>query len=152
MTVGSERELRAEDWLPLLQEALIRHRRFTLPLRGNSMLPTLPEACEIDVVSLRVEPRRGQLLVFAAGDALVAHRFVRRRAGFLIAQGDNRRGPDSPLRPGQVLGVVSAAYVDGRQVWPSRGERLAAWFWLARYHALRAARWAGRQLRRWAPR
>jgi hypothetical protein len=140
------RELRAEVWLPLLQDALAQHGRFVFPLRGNSMRPTLPAECEIEVVPLASAPRPGQLIVFAVGDSLIAHRFVARRAGFWIAQGDNRRGPDYPLRPEQVLGTVAAARLGGRRVWPRPGESIWARFWLARYHALQAARSAVRKV------
>jgi len=134
-------------WLPLLREELARRGRFTLPLRGNSMRPTLPTECDIDIVPPD-ELAPGQLVVFVSGDALVAHRLVRRAGAVWIAQGDNRRGPDRGLNIEQILGKVVAAQAQGHPVWPGRFERALAWFWLARYQALRAARWAIRRLRR----
>ncbi len=121
----------ASEFLPLLREALEREGRFRLPLRGNSMLPTLPAACEIEVVPAG-EPRVGELLVFALGDALVAHRLVRRRGEWLVCQGDNRRAADPPLRRGQVLGRMAGAWVEGQRVWPGRWERVAVAWWVAR--------------------
>lgn len=132
--------------LPLLQEELARRGRFTLPLRGNSMRPTLPSECDIDIVPLG-EPAPGQLVVFAIDGALVAHRIVRRAGAFWIAQGDNRRGPDRALKAEQMLGRVVAGRVQGRQVWPGRFERRLAWVWLVRHQVLRAARWAYRRVR-----
>jgi hypothetical protein len=137
----SER-LPAEAWLPLLRDALTREGRFCLPLRGNSMLPTLPTECEIDVVPISDAPAAGQLVVFALGDALVAHRIVRRDGERWIAQGDNRRVADPPLAPGQVLGRVVAAHAGGRRVWPGPAESALARWWVARAWALRGARWA----------
>jgi hypothetical protein len=128
----------AADYLPLLREALDREGRFRLPLRGNSMLPTLPAACEIEVEPLAGEPALGALLVFALGDALVAHRLVRRKGGRLVCQGDNRRAPDSPLRPEQVLGRVVAAWADGARLWPGPADRARSAWWVAR-----AWGWAG---------
>ncbi len=151
-TVSPPHDLRAETWLPLLHDALAEHGRFTFPLRGASMRPALPAQCDIDIVPLPAAPRLGQLIVFASGDALVAHRLVRRSGRFWVAQGDNRRGPDRPLQPEQVLGAVAAARVGGRTVWPHRAERPWAMLMVARYHLLRAVRWAGRQVRRWMPR
>ncbi len=140
-------------WLPLLREALERDGQFRVPLRGNSMRPTLPDACDIVIVPLPPRPRLGSLLVFAQRDALVAHRLVRRTRGRWIAQGDGRLVPDPALQPEQVLGLVSAAYAGDRRIWPGPLERAAAWFWVARHYALSAAmrsgRMAARQLRRW---
>lgn len=129
----------ASVWLPLLREALERDGQFRFPLRGSSMRPTLPEHCEVVIVPLPPRPRPGSLIVFALGDALVAHRLVRRTPRGWMAQGDGRLGPDPALQPEQVLGLVSAAYAGDRRIWPGRLERAAACFWVARYHALRAA-------------
>jgi hypothetical protein len=148
VTGPAPRELDAEVWLPLVQEALAQRGHFTLPLRGNSMVPTLPQACEIDVVPLTAPPRLGDVIVFASGEALVAHRLVQRRGTVWIAQGDNRRAPDAALRPSRVLGVVSAARLADRRIWPRRGERAWTVLWLARYHCLRPVRWAVRWARR----
>ena len=97
--------------LPLLRDALAREGRIQFPLRGDSMLPTLPLECEIEVVPLPDELRVGDLVVFALQDTLVAHRLVR-RAARLLAHGDNRRVADPPLLTEQMLGLVSRAFVD----------------------------------------
>jgi hypothetical protein len=130
----------AAAWLPLLRTALEAEGRFRLPLRGTSMTPTLPPACEIEVVPLAGAPRLGSLIVFASGDALVAHRLVRRAGRRLIAQGDNRLAPDASLDPAQVLGVVADARTDDRVVWPGRLSSFAAALWVARHHVLRPPR------------
>jgi phage repressor protein C with HTH and peptisase S24 domain len=142
------RGLREEVWLPLLRDALKQQGRFTFPLRGNSMRPTLPVECDIEVLPLAGSPKLGQIIVFVADDTLVAHRFVRRSGKSLIAQGDNRRGPDRPLRQEQIVGRVAGASISGEPVWPRRGEALLVEFWLARYHLLRAARWVKRRMPR----
>ena len=139
------------NWLPILQEALVREGRFRFPLRGASMRPTLPAACEIEIAPLPAALRDvplGALIVFAHGDALIAHRLVRRSAARWIAQGDGRLAPDRPIAPDQVLGIVAAAYAEGRPIWPRRGERLVRWLWIARHHALRPLRAAWRRVRR----
>ncbi len=139
--------LPASAWLPLLQEALEKQGRFVLPLRGTSMRPTLPAACDIEIAPLQGAPKIGQLIVFVVGDALVAHRLVRRAGIFWIAQGDNRLGPDRALKVDQMLGRVVAARVAERQVWPGRFESIVARFWLLRYQALRGLWWLYRRMR-----
>lgn len=143
-----ESRVLASTWLPLLHDALVEQGRLRLPLRGNSMLPTLPSACEIEVVPLSGEPALGELIVFVSGDVLVAHRLVRRRRGMFIAQGDHRLGPDRPLAADQILGRVAAAYADAKRIWPTSRPLRLAWIWLLRYHVLRGARGAVRLLRR----
>jgi len=137
----------AAVWLPLIRQALASEGRFRFPLAGDSMRPTLPVRCEIEIAPLVSPPALGDLIVFVVDDALVAHRLVRRKADALIAQGDNRRGPDRPLLPDQVIGRVTSAYVNGSRIWPGPPERLAARFWIARHHACRGARWIARKLR-----
>lgn len=138
----------ATTWLPLLRDALAQEGCFRFPLRGSSMRPTLPAACEIVIVPPPAHLALGSLLVFVSGDTLIAHRLVRRTATGWVTHGDGRWGPDRPLQPAQVLGVVAAAHRDGRRIWPGPGERLVRWFWVARHHALRPARFAWRVFRK----
>jgi hypothetical protein len=138
-----------DAWLPLLREGLARDGRARLTLRGDSMAPTLPQSCEIEVAPLPAGVRLGDLLVFAAGDALVAHRLVRCSGAQWITQGDGRLGPDPPLDPSQVLGIVVTAYtLDGRRCWPGRSARPLAWLWIARAAFLRPLRRIRRALAR----
>jgi hypothetical protein len=138
----------ASTWLPLLRDALAREGSFRFPLRGNSMRPTLPLMCDIEVIPLPPRVRPGDLIVFAAGDTLIAHRLVRQARGRWIAQGDARLGPDRPLSPDQVLGIVAAAYADGQRCWPNPFSGPLAAFWVARHWALRPLRFIWRITRR----
>ena len=112
--------VRAVTWLPLLREALMKEGGFRWPLHGDSMLPTLPVECEIELVPLPAALRLGELIVFVIDDTLIAHRFVRRMGNYWIAQGDHRLAPDRPLHPDQVVGRVIAAYQNNRRCWPRR--------------------------------
>ena len=133
LTLDQEHLPNLATWLPLLRESLARQGRFRWPLRGASMLPTLPSNCEITIVPLPDKLALGSLIVFAGRDSeLVAHRLVRHTDRHLVAQGDARLRPDPWLDPAQVLGLVSAAAVDGRRVWPNRVEALLKWWWVAR--------------------
>lgn len=138
----------AAAWFPLLQEALAREGRFRFPLRGTSMRPTLPDGCEVEIVPLPDNVPIGSVVVFAAGDSLIAHRLVRRCGGHWILQGDGRLGPDKPLSPDRLLGLAVTAYRSGQRIWPGRWELLLRRFWVARYHALRPLRFAWRVIRK----
>jgi hypothetical protein len=130
----------ATTWLPLLREALAKEGHFRWPLHGNSMLPTLPADCEIELAPLSPSVKLGELIVFVAGDTLIAHRLVRRTGGYWIAQGDHRLVPDRPIRPDQVVGCVRAAYQNNRRCWPRRFSSVWRLIWLARHHGLRVLR------------
>ncbi len=133
LILDQERLPNLATWLPLLRDSLAHQGRFRWPLRGASMLPTLPPNCEITIIPLPDNLSLGSLIVFAGRDSeLVAHRLVRHTDHHLVAQGDARLRPDPWLDPAQVLGLVSAATVDGRRVWPKRVERLLKWWWVAR--------------------
>ena len=123
-------------WLPLLREMLDKEGSFRFPLRGTSMCPTLPTECDIVITPLPANVPLGKPIVFLIDNTLIAHRLVRRSGGRWIAQGDGRLGPDRPLAPEQVLGVLSAAYQDGRQIWPRPSSNLLAVFWVARHWVL----------------
>lgn len=127
-------------WLPLLHEALAQQGRFRWRVHGNSMLPTLPPDCEVEIVPLRGPAPLGSLIVFASGSSLVVHRLVYRTQGFWVAQGDARWRPDPWLRPEQALGLVVAAYQGEKRCWPRRLSRLAGWLWLVRAYLLWAMR------------
>ena len=139
--------IRASTWLPLLREALEREGVFRFPLRGASMRPTLPIACDIEIVPLPAQTPLGALIVFVIDDTLIAHRLVRRSGGRWIAQGDGRLGPDRPLAPSQILGMVVTAHQDGHLCWPTAASRVLTAFWVTRYWALRPARALRRALR-----
>jgi hypothetical protein len=112
------------------------------------MSPSLPNVCRIEIASLPERVRLGDLVVFLDQDQLVAHRLVDHRHGLWITQGDGRLGPDRPLDPSQVLGIVVAAFDDSGQLcWPGALSRVQAYMWVARYHALRAPRYVRRRLR-----
>jgi hypothetical protein len=108
-------------------------------------LPTLPAACEIEILPLPAQVHLGELIVFMAGDTLIAHRLVRCAGERWIAQGDGQLGPDRPLAPEQILGIVMAAYSDGQRCWPTRLSRPLAVFWVARHWVLRMIRWGVRK-------
>jgi hypothetical protein len=137
----------ALTWLPLLRETLKLKGSFCFPLRGASMCPTLPAECEIEIIPLPAKVPLGALIVFVINDTLIAHRLVRRSGERWIAQGDGRRGPDLPLAPEQILGMVSAAYQNGLRCWPTASSRLLAVCWIARHWALRPALAVRRALR-----
>lgn len=137
----------ASAWLPLLREALANEEVFRCPLRGASMRPTLPAACDIEIVPLPADIPLGTLIVFVSNDMLIAHRLVRRTGAYWIAHGDGRLGPDRPLTQDQVLGRVSAAYVAGQKCWPPSFPRPMAALWIARHWVLRPAQAVWRFLR-----
>lgn len=137
-----------QSWLPLLREALAREGRFRWQVEGHSMMPTLPQGCEIEIVPLTGRPRLGDVVVFVEGDSLVVHRLVHRARGFWITQGDARATPDRHLDTASLLGRVVTAYHDGKLCWTSRSGGLVAIRWLSRYHVLRLRRVVSRLITR----
>lgn len=132
-------------WLPLLQETLDREGSFRWRLRGASMVPTLWPDTEILISPGPAQMRPGMIVVFAAGEALVAHRLVRATPPGWLTQGDHQPSPDLPLLPNDILGVVVAASAGGQRYWPAWWSPLANYAWVARAYALAI----GRRIRRW---
>jgi hypothetical protein len=79
-------------------------------MRGTSMQPTLREGMILEVECGAVEPRKGDIAVFRAGERLVAHRVVRRASMALICCGDAQPDRLDVVPLSQVVGTVSAVY------------------------------------------
>ena len=145
---SSPQERPQTAWLPLLRIALQRDAAFRWQLRGDSMAPTLPITCEIEIVPLPPRVPLGTVIVFADRGALVAHRLVRRAGDYWITQGDGRRGADRPISPDRVLGMVRSAFIETQRCWPGPLSPLHAWFWIGRHNVLRPVLWIWQSLNR----
>lgn len=83
-------------------------------ISGISMGSTLPSGCRIRIRPLSIEEyRSGQVVAFAAGSALFAHRIVYRSGQGVLTRGDSHSWCDLPVPVGALLGVVSEYLVDG---------------------------------------
>lgn len=141
-----EADTNMQTWLPLLEEALRREGFFRWRLRGASMWPTLSSGSDILIKPKPHKLRLGEVVVFAQGDALIAHRLVHRRRSGWVTQGDARRTPDPPHHPEDVLGIVVSSSVGGECYWPSHRSILTTPYWIMRYHAFRLLRYGLRGL------
>ena len=103
-------------------------------VEGGSMLPTLQPG---DLYRLEPpgSPRRGQIVAYGFGEALVVHRVVAVRPPFVICRGDNRVACDPPVPAGNVLGHVTEV-VPARRL--REGPETVLWF-AARVRSRRAA-------------
>jgi len=79
--------------------------------RGISMRPLIGAKTKL-LVEFGAAGEIGDIIVFPLGDILVAHRLVARRqrngVEVLLAKGDAEPYFDSPVQPGDLLGVVRA--------------------------------------------
>lgn len=108
MTVTTDQ--RAVARVGLVESYRTSHRTTWIEATGRSMQPSIPAGSDLLVEFGRLPERRGDLIVFRRGDALVAHRLVGRQpsadGGRLIARGDAEAFFDPPLHEADVLGVV----------------------------------------------
>jgi hypothetical protein len=123
---GREEELLTGTVLPaaieaagaaLIGEILTRFEEATIRAHGTSMLPAILPGDLLQVRRCRVgEVAIGDVVLFALGDRLLAHRVVGishdRRA--VVTRGDNHRHDDPPAPAGAVLGRVVALSRRGR--------------------------------------
>ncbi len=92
---------------------------------GRSMLPALHPDDEALFAPLDAPPRPGEILLFRAGDRLVAHRLLAVAAdGRLCLRGDFMAADDPMLPADDVLGRLIAVRRHGRELRADRG-RLA---------------------------
>jgi hypothetical protein len=96
---------------------------------GRSMLPALRPGDEALFAPLRAAPRPGEVLLYRAGDRLVAHRLIATHAdGQLRLRGDFLPADDPPVPRAAVLGHLVAVRRNGRELRADAG-------WLAWYAA-----------------
>ncbi|MGZ8711410.1 MAG: S24/S26 family peptidase [Thermoanaerobaculia bacterium] len=83
--------------------------------RGDSMHPLIR-----DHDYLHVEPvdriRVGDIVLVLAERGLTAHRVIANRDGLVVTRGDNAPAPDDAVPRSKVLGKVTGAIRDGREV------------------------------------
>jgi len=114
-----------------------------IPVAGHSMLPLLQNGDQVVVAHGWASGRRGDVVVFRRGDALVVHRVLRMYNGnsepMVITKGDNLSYFDAPLGANDIVGRVLAIKRGGRRlpldtpVWRILGWLIAvsAWGWQA---------------------
>lgn len=104
--------LSAATRLAVARVAVEGGRGARLAIRGGSMLPLLREPMTIDVRALRRRARIGEVLVFRAGEAYVAHRVVGHAGAICLTSGDAQPEVVERVAPADVLGVVEAVWSD----------------------------------------
>ncbi len=102
----------------LVRAVTERGHPFRLQAPGLSMHPFIKHGDNLIISPLTRAPRLGQVLAVAMppDGRLVVHRLIRCQDTWLQTQGDNCDEPDPHITPGDVLGVVTAVYRQGRRV------------------------------------
>jgi hypothetical protein len=110
----------------------------TLPVTGESMLPTFgtDDALLVDLGARR--PRAGDVVLFRSGDSLVVHRYLRRvssrrRGDHLRMRGDGRSSFDPPVRDEDIRGIVRAIRRGGTW-WSLEGSGARFWGLAVSWH------------------
>ncbi|XXF81366.1 S24/S26 family peptidase [Myxococcaceae bacterium GXIMD 01537] len=102
-----------------------------IPVRGDSMWPSLRAGDEACVEPLEGEPRPGEVVLARLSAALVVHRVRRAGAGGWVLRGDNSDAEDAPLARAQVLGRVRRVRRGGEVLESARWDvgplRLGRW-------------------------
>jgi polysaccharide export outer membrane protein len=92
----------------------------TVPVRGESMRPTLLPGDAVEVAPFLGLPRPGQIVLARLSGALVAHRLrgvvMREGRRLYRLQGDAERGPDQGILREDLLGRVVAILRQGRRL------------------------------------
>jgi hypothetical protein len=110
-------------------------------IAGPSMLPTLPPGAQVRIEAAPWGP--GDVIAFAAGRGLVAHRVVGQGRGararaWVVTRGDARVLCDPPGRVAHVAGRVAAWRAPGSAAWepvPPAPARTGVRGWAARTFA-----------------
>ncbi|MFP2927349.1 helix-turn-helix transcriptional regulator [Pyxidicoccus sp. 3LG] len=101
-----------------------------IPVRGDSMWPSLRAGDLAGVEPLEREPRPGDVVLARFDHALVLHRVERCSEGVLALRGDNSPAEDPPLPCSRVLGQVRRVRRGGAVLeagWDVGPSRLGRW-------------------------
>ena len=144
MDCCKNKQVRLEEWMPLIRETLAAGQSVEFSPRGTSMLPMLRQG--VDRVVLSPLPERLKKydlpLYQRKNGQYVLHRILRVGES-ITCMGDNQFIPESGLQESQMIGLVTAFYrgdkkipVTDRRYWlycrlwhKSRPVR-RAWWWL----------------------
>lgn len=129
---------------PARGRKILRLVPLTVPLKGTSLIPLLPNGCQVSISPCTAaELRVGDLVAYETGEHIVLHQLVAppREGAMLTLRAFSRFMPDPPIHPDDVIGRATRAELsDGgtvvldswRFAWGSRA--LAATWRL--YHRL----------------
>jgi len=126
--------LDALAYATLLREALDQIGRWTWPVQGLSMYPTLLPGSVIDVVPLKSPPKPGDIVIFVQDGRILSHRIVDYKQHGWITLGDANRFPDPPIKFDNIIGHVSTARLGPYIIWHDNMPKTR---WVLRYHILR---------------
>jgi hypothetical protein len=103
-----------ERILSLASSLRAPNRTIESTVKGTSMGSVLPPGSRILIdMSPRGEWPVGEVVAFVGGDQVVVHRVVHLGRNHVLTRGDARLAPDTPLKPEQILGPVSAVAGEG---------------------------------------
>jgi hypothetical protein len=145
------RSLAPPDAGRLALDLLRAGEEVSLVAGGHSMSPAIRHGDRLVLVPLRARPRTGEVLAATIDGRLVVHRLVRRRGGWLELRGDAAPASDRPLPAAAAVGILAAAWRDGRRVRFGLGPERRLLAWLSRRGLLRGAA-RGRERLRAVPR
>lgn len=94
--------------LSLIQQGLRTRGAVTVPVTGDSMLPTLQPGARVVLTAVDVDRLRiGDVIAFQLAGKLVLHRIHARDGEHLITAGDNLSLYDPPVAVGDVVGLAA---------------------------------------------
>ena len=95
--------------LAAVRLALEAEARTHVRFEGHSMWPTLWPGDTLAVTAIAGDLRRGDIVLFLAGDRLLCHRIVGYTPeGRWRTRGDSMRREDPPVAPGEVVAKVES--------------------------------------------
>ncbi len=94
-----------------------------IPVRGDSMWPTLLTGDEAETLRLTSAPAPGEVVVARIAGQLVIHRVRAVRDGWLELKGDNCQDADPPVPLAEVVGKIHRVRRAGRLLAPSEWDR-----------------------------
>lgn len=150
MACYTNKQVRLEEWMPLIRETLAAGQSVEFSPRGTSMLPMLRQG--VDRVVLSPLPERLQKydlpLYQRDNGQYVLHRIVQVGES-ITCMGDNQIDPEEGLGESQMIGLVTAFYRGNKKVSVADWRyRLYCRIWPVSRPVRRGWRWLKSKLRR----
>jgi len=102
----------------LVCDSVRQHGSVRIRVQGSSMLPSLRPGDEVNLQSIPLSTIKiGDIIAYQRDGRLFVHRVIANDpAGQLLTRGDTLLQADAPVSGDELLGVIEAAFRDGKKI------------------------------------
>lgn len=115
--MNDKQRVHISDMVPIIEETVKNGKTVKLKIMGESMSPTLMEDRDSVTLAKPGRIKTGDVIFYKRDNGhFVLHRVVGKKNGCYKLCGDNQVGVEFPIRPDQVIAVVTEIHRKGETI------------------------------------